>query len=721
MNYQKAYGDKIGTAKLDIKKAVAGEHVDCRLTYTIGELGIDDSGSMKVLFRIVTDAGNPQFEVKKGENFVKITSTNKKLEIHPGLRSSGMYGKVYERPWSKGFTLNFGGASLSKGDKVYIDFKNWRIQTFYEETFEFKILVDPFATARYIELLDSPVIKVLPGKPESIKVIAPTQVKTNESFDFLIRVDDKWGNPCRNMKGSFRIEDNPLFEDLPKNINFKAGRAKVKTKLTSEDTAYITATYNNLKGRSNPITGDRKLKNNRFWGDLHGQSEETVGTNDIDAYFNFAKKYSFLDICAHQGNDFQITNDFWKKINRTTEKFTKDGNFIVIPGYEWSGNTPIGGDRNVLYLNEGEQIYRSSHALIDEFKDIKTDAKDVNELFKKLKNKKAITIAHVGGRYSNLDFHDEILEPTIEVHSDWGTFEWFLFEALKKGYKVGVVANSDGHQGRPGSSRPSYAHFNSYGGLTCFVAKNLTRKEIFKAIRKRHTYATTGARIDLDVKVQVNDKNIFVMGDDVGSTKKDKIALLINYRGTSPLDRLEIYNKDEIIHAYYPEIKQNKGKTVKIIWGGSKVKGRRRAFDWGGGLQVKDANIESLKKINFYNKNNWVEKNKNILNWKGMTTGGIQGLVLHLSEDNGNINIDVNEEKISLAIPEIVQTSRVYDMGGLDAQLEIYQTTPDNKPQNLDLIRDIAEHLKKGINPIYIKVVQKDGHMAWTSPLYINY
>src|SRR5437870_9577680 len=34
------------------------------------------------------------------------------------------------------------------------------------------------------------------------------------------------------------------------------------------------------------------------------------------------------------------------------KKNNRDGGFIVFPGYEWSGNTGLGGDRNVLFMRE---------------------------------------------------------------------------------------------------------------------------------------------------------------------------------------------------------------------------------------------------------------------------------------------------------------------------------------------------------------------------------
>ena len=81
------------------------------------------------------------------------------------------------------------------------------------------------------------------------------------------------------------------------------------------------------------------------------------------------------------------------------------------------------------------------------------------------------------------------------MHSDWGTFEWILTDGFELGRRVGVVANSDGHKGRPGASYPGISEFGAYGGLTCFLAAKNDRDSIFEAMRRRHHYATTGCRL----------------------------------------------------------------------------------------------------------------------------------------------------------------------------------------------------------------------------------
>ena len=62
------------------------------------------------------------------------------------------------------------------------------------------------------------------------------------------------------------------------------------------------------------------------------------------------------------------------ELNDLTCEYNRYGSFIIFPGYELSGNTGLRGHRNVLFMREGEQIHRSSHALVDEHADLPTDA-----------------------------------------------------------------------------------------------------------------------------------------------------------------------------------------------------------------------------------------------------------------------------------------------------------------------------------------------------------
>ena len=160
--------------------------------------------------------------------------------------------------------------------------------------------------------------------------------------------------------------------------------------------------------RSNPLRAvDSATPLVHFWGDTHGQSNETLGTNTAREYFEFGRDKAFLDVMGHQGNDFQITGAFWRELNELSAEFDKPERFVCIPGYEWSANTAVGGDRNVHFRREGETIHRSSHAQIADAADIadeKSDAHDAHVLFEKLEGRDCVVMAHVGGRYADIKF-----------------------------------------------------------------------------------------------------------------------------------------------------------------------------------------------------------------------------------------------------------------------------------------------------------------------------
>ena len=118
-----------------------------------------------------------------------------------------------------------------------------------------------------------------------------------------------------------------------------------------------------------------------WWGDFHAQSEETIGTNSARDYFAFARDLAFCDFVGHQGNDFQISNAFWHRLNDLYREFDAPGRFVTLPGYEYSPLTHLGGDRNIFFFDEDRPIRRSSHALVEDASDIASDCNHVRDLF----------------------------------------------------------------------------------------------------------------------------------------------------------------------------------------------------------------------------------------------------------------------------------------------------------------------------------------------------
>ncbi|MEZ5728209.1 MAG: hypothetical protein R3E48_09565 [Burkholderiaceae bacterium] len=287
----------------------------------------------------------------------------------------------------------------------------------------------------------------------------PTLRRPGERFQLGLKAEDRWGNPSDRTQATLRLVPSMPVAGLPETVSFPLGEKAVTIENLHVSQAGTL--------RIGVFDGDTRLAEagpllirdgefSGYWGDLHGQSGESIGINTAREYFDFARNKSFLDATSHQANDFQVNNAFWRHLNELSAEYHEDDRFVAIPGYEWSGNTSVGGDRNIYFRTEGRQIHRSSHALLPEREDIDTDAPDARQLFEVLQGEDCFAYAHVGGRYADTAFaHDGRIERAMEIHSAWGTFEWLLTDGFALGHRCGVVCNSDGHKGRPGASFPA--------------------------------------------------------------------------------------------------------------------------------------------------------------------------------------------------------------------------------------------------------------------------
>ena len=617
------------------------------------------------------------------------------------------------------------------------------MQTFSEPTFEFRVLVDAWATYNYVELPEQPYISVVAGPPLLYKAILPTLRERGQPFRLGFKGEDKWGNPSHKTDLTIHFVTNVKIEGLPESVRIRTGEyAKVIENLSVHEAGDVTFRVVDASGdvlcEGNPLHIMEKAQLLPFWADLHGQSEETIGTNSARELIEFARDRAFLDAMSHQGNDFQITTPFWNELNRLSREFNEDGRFIMFPGYEWSGNTGLGGDRNVMFMHEGRQIHRSHHALVDDLSDVATDANSAEDLFRQLKDEDCVVFAHIGGRYADIKMaHDARLERSIEVHSDWGTFEWLIQDAFEQGYRVGIVANSDGHKGRHGASHPGASLFGAYGGLSCLLASGLTRRELFDALRKRHHYATTGCRMILDTRVVfdgeaelfADDPNLgpttashvrsAMMGDILRSNAKE-VTFTVEAVASAPIERIEIRNRLHTLETFRPFDEKSLGRRIRVIWEGSEYRGRGRQTVWDGSCTLSGNSFERLQPINFWNLDKQlVQVAPGALKWAALTTGGFGGFDAWLADpEAGTLNIDTALVKTAIRIADIGIDDLVFASGGIRRQIRVFRLPDANPHRRAQLDRRITL-TDDGDNALYVCVTQEDGHLIWSSPIYI--
>ncbi len=722
----------------------AGSFQEFTVTYTAGHFGIDDTGSIKIVHRFASDMGRPQFDNPAGPNYTTVEASNGAvLHVEYDMKRN-------IRPWDKTLYIKVVRGFLREGDRIIVRFGDRRqgspgirIQTFCEETFEFRVLVDAIATYNYVELPEQPVIAIVPARPSRYKAILPTLRQLGDPVRLCLKGEDAWGNPTDQADVTFKLQANLPVSGLPETVTFKPGNfATILEDLRPETTGDLCIELVDDNGltvcRSNPlrIVNDAKLL--PFWGDLHGQSEETIGTNSARDFYEFGRDRAFLDVCVHQGNDFQITNEFWAWLNELSAEFTEDGRFVVYPGYEWSGNTGLGGDRNVLYMNEGRPIHRSSHALVDDLSDTDTDATSAEDLFERLKDEDVNVFAHIGGRYADIKMaHDVRLERAVEVHSAWGTFEWLIHDAFEQGYRVGIMSNSDGHKGRPGASHPGATKFGSYGGLTCMLAPDLSRAGIMSALRKRHHYGTTGCRMVLDTKLRFDTPaELFADDPNLGDTSSSMVGeammgdivrsgdasatFVVDVHASAPVERIEIRNQLETMETFRPYNAEDLGKRIRVVWEGSEYRGRGRETIWDGHAELTGNSFERVAPINRYNLDKRFDQTSDtVLEWTALTTGGLGGFDAWLSDETGGtLKIDTALIKEKIAIADIGLDDIVFENGGINRRIRIFRMPDDNPHRQVRLERRI-DLVDTHDNAAYVCITQEDGHLIWSSPVYV--
>jgi hypothetical protein len=399
----------------------------------------------------------------------------------------------------------------------------------------------------------------------------------------------------------------------------------------------------------------------------------------------------------------------------------------------------------VFFPTKGRKIRRSSHALIADRSDCNTDCDTANDLFEAFAASNefdVICYAHCGGRYADINFaHDARFEKSVEVHSSWGTFEWLLEDAFKLGYRVGIVANSDGHKGRPGASYPGAGYFGAIGGLTCFLTNELTRNSIMDCMKKRRHYATTGGpsgRPLLDLEMSFSETGLIFNDDprfhsdkgvaslqalmgDIVQLSKGEASLGVNITCSSPIERVDIFNGLELLETIRPYNEEDLGQRIRILWSGAEYRGRFRQVIWDGTVITTGNKILESKPINFLNKDKKLtQRSANTLEWTALTTGNVGGVDLLLeATDVGTIAIDTPLIKSEFKVSEIGFNDTIFENNGvLPRILKIFRMPNVNNYKTLKFTRKID--LKDiGDNPIYIRVFQEDGTYCWSSPIYI--
>ena len=642
------------------------------------------------------------------------------------------------------------GGFLREGDAIHIAFGDtsggsagMRMQTMVEMDFQFRVLADVCAVGHYVPIPESPAISVVPGPPVCWRAVLPSLRRPGERFQFGLKAEDVWAT---------RRTGRAAVSPWNARCRFPACRSGLTTRSAANRLVSRASQSASPASYASPFgTRTGSLRRNRIRSSSGTGRSAAIGATCTGraARASASPRPGSISISPATSlsstqrrirpTDFQVNNTFWEHVNELTAEHHEDGRFVTFPGYEWSGNTAVGGDRNVYFRREGRAIHRSSHALLTDRSDLDTDAPNANRLFEDAGRR---GLLHLRPCRRPLRGHRLCARPPQGSRDGdpfgWGTFEWLLTDGFPLGHRSGVVCNSDGHKGRPGASYPGASTFGAYGGLTCFYAKELSRDGIFEAVQRRHTYGTTGTRMHLDVRASFptggnrfdRDPHAFedassqpvgeIMMGDIAQTDDTAVTLSLEAIAQAPIERIEVRNGTEVVRTLRPHDGSAPGSRIRVLWSGAEYRGRGRETNWKGKARFQGASISRMQPINDWNKERLLEqRGPDTIVFDAITTGNFGGFDAWLDEAPGaGLSVTTNLGALELPLSEIGLEDRVMEAGGLERRIRVFRL-PEELP-----CREFSAELEvplsaKGDNPIWVSVFTEDGFQAWSSPMFL--
>lgn len=470
---------------------IAGREASWSIIYTAGENGIEKNGAISVIApHALYSSRHPTIIpglTDNLDNVSVIAPKNAKIQVLTKFRA-----------FHRTLDIVVKDGRINQGDEIKINFKK---SVFYiSGKWPFGVWVDGDGDGSFSPVISESSLQIEPEAAYEQKQIIMQPNKEHPRASFMDVYIDKFGNPSSHSIGvSKRDVPYPSWLSTEKSEN------SWKLNFIAADKLSYSTTV--------PNDADQPQI---FWGDLHGHSSMSDGAESPSDYFSFARNVAIIDFAALTDHERQLTENEWKEILDAADKYTEPGTFAAIAGIEI--NDTAAAHTNLIFENRTEL----PSPVFGETDDVYSTDYNGNYLFLRfpmpaliksfLKNDGALAIAHRAGMHEPIFQIDSPPEqPVIEMYSAHGSAEekgkpWSIqmvdsdetvLDVLRKGSRVGFTASGDSHDGRPGMTLWNQLP----GGLTAVKCEALHKKDIFDALRKRRTWATTGSRGYLDFRI----------------------------------------------------------------------------------------------------------------------------------------------------------------------------------------------------------------------------
>ena len=515
---------------------VAGRPGSWRIVYRAGPLGVAAGGAVYLQVSPFWGWSTPQTERESALGYTTVETDADGVDLS---------GETLDEQL---LAVHVGGRALERGEQIEITYgagtAGALADRYAERGSRFWIAVDGDGDKVRGLIAESPSIDVLPGPAALLLLHLPSTARPGESVDLTAALVDAVGNGWPRVAGTLELRlpagvdvdgvggesaspapgaegfegpgsDREQVAILPL-AEEDRGRLVVRLRLSAAAGGVVRVRGRiagvepgrDLEAESNPLVvspAGRRI----LWVDLQNHSGLSDGSGTPDDLLRYAREIAALDAAAvtdhdHWGMRFADSEPaIWRQTLEAVDRRHDPGRFLALAGYEWTNW--VEGHRHVVFF---EPTAEAAADLLLSSIDERFD--DARELWAGLEGARALTFAHhSAGDPIATDWSSPPppgLEPVTEIVSVHGASEAadapgvvirgalagnYVRDALDRGYRLGFVGSSDGHDGHPG-----LAHLASpSGGVAAILSNEVTREAIYEALRARRTYATNGPRI----------------------------------------------------------------------------------------------------------------------------------------------------------------------------------------------------------------------------------
>ncbi len=409
--------------------------------------------------------------------------------------------------------------------------------------------------------------------------------------------------------------------------------------------------------------------------------------------------------------------------------------FVVFPGYEI--HSAAFGDYTIVYrdVEPAPMILADSPAELR----VRLEAEMPGRAF---------AFPHhigyrLGARGVNWDAFDPALSPFVEMNSMHGCAEasetdrpylhsmgpidgrQTMQAGLARGLLFGVVGNTDHHSAFPGS----YGH-----GRMAVYAKARDRGAIWEAMRARRTNALTGDSTHLIAAIGAT------MQGGVVAPARDE-SLRIEAVAGGFIETIDVIRNGRLVHRVSPELTpapigpaDETQLYLELGWGA-----RGRSWRWDGEIEIGGGGILSVtprfrgaeivsplegedgghaapcidadqQRVAF---SVTAEANPNNV------TAATQGLLLRLTaNETTTIRAKLCGQTIEWRAADLFEGARSGNLGPIDSPAWRFHALPRPAQWQWAGATSLGR-LEAGEN-LYVRLRQRDGQMAWTSPIFVR-